>query len=58
MQETQILSLVWEDYLEKEMTTHPSILAREIPQTERSCIGYSLWGPEESQCDLATEQQQ
>jgi len=34
MQETQILSLIWEDSLEKEMATHPSILAWEIPWTE------------------------
>ena len=34
MQETQVRSLVWEDPLEKEMTTHPSILAWEIPWTE------------------------
>ena len=34
MQETQILSLGQEDPLEKEMTTHCSILAREIAWTE------------------------
>ena len=33
-QETQVQSLGWEDLLEKEMTTHSSILAWEIPQTE------------------------
>ena len=33
-QETQIWSLGWEDPLEKEMTTHFSILAWEIPWTE------------------------
>ena len=33
-QETQIRSLGWEDPLEKEMTTHFSILAWEIPWTE------------------------
>ena len=32
MQEMQVRSLVWEDLLEKEMTTHSSILAWEIPQ--------------------------
>ena len=34
MQETQVLSLGWEDPLEKEMATHSSILAWEIPRTE------------------------
>ena len=31
MQETWVQSLDWEDALEEEMTTHPSILAWEIP---------------------------
>ena len=34
MQETWVQSLGWEDPLEKEMTTHSSILAWEIPWTE------------------------
>ena len=34
MQETQLQSLGWEDPLEKEMETHSSILAWEIPWTE------------------------
>ena len=34
--ETRVLSLGWEDPLEKEMTTHSSILAWRIPQTEES----------------------
>ena len=34
MQETQVQSLGWEDPLEKEMATHSSILAWEIPRTE------------------------
>ena len=33
-QKTQLQSLVWEDPLEKEMATHSSILAWEIPWTE------------------------
>ena len=33
-QETQVCSLGWEDSLEKEMATHSSILAWEIPWTE------------------------
>ena len=36
MQEMQVRSLGWEDPLEKEMVTHYSILAWEIPQTEQS----------------------
>ena len=34
MQETQVPSLSWEDPLEKEITTHSSILAWEVPRTE------------------------
>ena len=34
MQETQVRSLGPEDPLEKEMATHPSILAWKIPWTE------------------------
>ena len=34
MQETQVLSLGQEETLEKEMTTHSSILVWEIPQIE------------------------
>ena len=34
MQETQDLSLGWEDPLEKKMATHSSILAWRIPWTE------------------------
>ena len=34
MWETQVLSLGWEDPLEKEMATHSSILAWRIPWTK------------------------
>ena len=34
MQDTQVPSLGWEDTLEKEMATHPSIFAQRIPWTE------------------------
>ena len=34
MQETQVQSLGQEDFLEKEMATHSSILAWEVTQTE------------------------
>ena len=33
-QETQVLSLGWEDPLEEEMATHSNILAWRIPWTE------------------------
>ena len=36
MPETQVLSLGWEDTLEKGMVTHFSILAWRIPWTEES----------------------
>ena len=36
IQETQVLSLGYEDHLEKEMTTHSSILAWENPWIEES----------------------
>ena len=35
MVETQVQSLGWEDPLEKEMTTHSSILAWEIPWRQK-----------------------
>ena len=35
MQETRVLSLGWEDSLEKGMATHSSILAWRIPWTEK-----------------------
>ena len=37
MQELWVLSLGWEDPLEEEMVTHSSILAWEIPWTEKPC---------------------
>ena len=36
IQETQVLSLGYKDFLEKEMATHSSILAWEIPFSEES----------------------
>ena len=36
VQETLVRSLGWEDSLEKEMATHSSILAWEIPWTEEA----------------------
>ena len=43
-QETQVQSSSWQDALEKEMATHSSILAWEIPW---SLVGYSPWGLKE-----------
>jgi len=34
MQKTRVLSLGWENPLEKEMATHSSIFAWEIPRTK------------------------
>ena len=45
MQEMQVQSLGQEDPLGKEMPTHSSILAWEIPWTEEPG---SPWGPKES----------
>ena len=46
MQETWVRFLGWEDPLEKEMATHSSLLAWEIPWTEE-LVGYI-----QSICDL------
>ena len=42
-QETRVQSMGLEDPLKKEMATHSSILACEIPWM-RSLAGYSPWG--------------
>ena len=42
-----VLSQSQQDSLEQEMATHSSILARRIPQTERSLTGYSPLGYKE-----------
>ena len=42
MQETQILSLAWEDTLEKEMAAHSSVLAWKIPWTEEPGLAQSM----------------
>ena len=47
-QEVWVRSLGEEDPLEKEMATHSSTLAWEIPWTEeRNLVGYSPWGCKE-----------
>ena len=52
-----IRSQDWEDALEKEMATHSSILAWEIPQTEEPGRLQST-GPKRVGHDLGTKQQQ
>ena len=42
IQETCVQSLGWEDPLEKEMATHCSILAWEVPWTEEPGGPYSV----------------
>ena len=45
MQKNRVQSLGWEDPLEKEMTTHSSILAWRIPWTEEP-DGIQSMGPQ------------
>ena len=56
-QETQVQSLGREDSLEKEMTTHSSILAWEIPWPEEPG-GLESMGLQRVGHDLASKQQQ
>ena len=51
MQEIWVQSLGQKDPLEKEMATHSSILAWEIPWTERPGGLWSM-GPQRVSCDL------
>ena len=48
----------WEDPLEKEMTTQSSVLAWEMPWTERRLVGYHPWGHKRVKHKLATKKQQ
>ena len=52
MQETWVQSLGWEDPLEKEMSTHSSILAWEISWTEEPC-GLQSMGLQKSRTGLS-----
>ena len=54
-QEMQVRPLGWEDSLEKEMATHSSILAQEIPWTEEPG-GLQSMGSQRVGHDLVTEQ--
>ena len=47
MQEAWVQALGWEDPLEKEMTTHSSILVWKKSLGQRSLVGYSPWGHKE-----------
>ena len=53
MQETQVQSLGWEDPLEKQVATHSSILAWEIPWTEEPG-GLQSMESQKSQTQLTT----
>ena len=55
-QETRVQSLCQEDLLEKEMATHSSILAWEIPWTE-DCSRLQSMGLQRVEHDLETKQQ-
>ena len=57
MQDTRVQSLDWEDPLEKEMATHSSILAWEIPWTEEPS-GLEFMGSQRAGHKLLTKQQQ
>ena len=57
MEEACVQLLGWEDPLEKEMVTHSSILAWEIPWTEQPGRLQSLGSQRVGQ-ELVTEQQQ
>ena len=52
VQELQVLSLGWEGPLEKEMETHSTILAWEIPQIEEPG-GLQSMGSQKSQTRLS-----
>ena len=54
MQDTWVRSLVWEDALEKGMTTHSSILAWKIPWTEEPG-GLQSMGLQKSQTQLSDQ---
>ena len=54
-QKTQVRSLIWEDPLEKEVATHSSIFAWEIPWTEEPG-GLQSTGSQRVGHDLTTKQ--
>ena len=56
-EEMQVGSLRWEDPLEKEMTTHSSIVAWESPWIEESDGLQSMGSPKSQTQHLVTKQQ-
>ena len=58
IKKTRVLSLDWEDPMEKEMTAHSNILTWKIPQTEKPHELYSPWGCKRARHNLMTKQQQ
>ena len=48
MQETWVKFLGWEDPLEEGVATHSSILAWRIPHGQKSLMGCTPWGSNES----------
>ena len=56
-QKTRVLSLGWEDPLEKEMATHPRTIIWEIPQAEKRG-GLPSVGLQRIGHDLVTKQSQ
>ena len=57
MLETRVQSLGREEPLEKEMVTHSSVLAWEIPWMEEPGTLYSPWGRQRVSRSLAAKQQ-
>ena len=55
MQETQVQFLDWEDPLEKEIATHPIVLAWRIPWTEEPGRLHTAHGFARVRHDLATK---
>ena len=56
MRETWVLSLGWEDALEKGMATHSSFLPGKS-HGQRNLVGYSPWSPTRIRHGLVTKQQ-
>ena len=54
----QETTLVWDDPMEKEMTTQSNILAWETPWTQERPVGSNPMGLQRVGHDLATKQQQ
>ena len=58
MQDMWVQSLSWEDALKKDMATHSSILAWEIPSDRKAWQATVPGGCKRVRYDLATKQQQ